>query len=931
MRMQGTLLLVQSERRGSSLRSWSGTVLTVDSGADFADEGGSFTVAEDPTVYTYTGVTRSDVDESAVLLGVPSRTVGVGFVGVHPPQVDVWAEVEVAGAAGAVQAVVPHSLRPLLADGTHGPSVTIERVGEVWQVADVHGEKAEVQEGGIAPGAVSLANLDGDTQVQIGTALGKNLNTHAATGPTVDGDADGDLWWRWDAGKLVGWWRWDGSEWQTMELTSTVIPALDAGVIQSGVLQGIDIASPSLDAVPRVQIGDAVVRVIREDTQGEYVAAEFGAGASMPDPTAPWRVAVIGDSISEGTGASNLNNRWMAKAQQIVNARLGRAAGAAFPHIPAWYRTTLTAGQSVTSAGNVTQNNGYGFGWRSLQLTSSGASVTFTFTGTSADLMFFVASGTGKASVVVDGKPAVVVDTNASVVATATSWRWPVPGITGSGNHTVVVSYAATSTLPIYLQGLLTWNGDETAGARFYDGSHHGWLYASTLSGSTRMSQMTGTTARIDPDWVVLALGMNDITANNPASFQTNVQAHLTALDISPARRILLVIPYRSSSHTVAQHAAHADILRALAAANDRVGVLDLSALMPVATTAPEGQGLYADALHPNDAGHQRIGELVADALINLGPTVRRLVRIDGSDNIFTGAMRTSTPGGGPGVIIQNSSSASNLPGIWLSTDGFPKGSDSALFVDASNRLYIRGGNSTPPIMQNGLHVADRLTMGGPDAGAEHFWATTNSTEGYTDIRTTGGPGNTKTGFQVTQWHNDGEALMYINYITSAALGGSLKLGGGGNVQFPSVPDTTLSANLLVDANKTLHRSTSVRAAKINVQHLADEVDREAILRVPARIWSDRAEVKARRDGGQSAAAPHSRIPGVVAEEVEAAGLGQFLTRDADGKPDGVMYDRLWTALLPVVQQQAEQIAAQRKQIDALTKRLDAIESKETP
>ncbi|SKF61449.1 Uncharacterised protein [Mycobacteroides abscessus subsp. abscessus] len=231
--MQGTLLLVQSERRGSSLRSWLGTVLTVDSGADFADEGGSFTVAEDPTVYTYTGVSRSDVDESAELLGVQSRTVTFGFVAVHPEQVDVWAEVEVAGAAGAVQALVPHELRPLLADGAHGMSVTIERVGEVWQVADVLGQRAEIESGAIVGLDDALAEASNTAMAAVISANGKNSRTRSLNPPSeadAVGRVDGDTWWQLDsfsANNAIGQWVLADGAWVLENFKSEVIANLD--------------------------------------------------------------------------------------------------------------------------------------------------------------------------------------------------------------------------------------------------------------------------------------------------------------------------------------------------------------------------------------------------------------------------------------------------------------------------------------------------------------------------------------------------------------------------------------------------------------------------------------------------------------------------------------------------------------------------------
>ena len=46
---------------------------------------------------------------------------------------------------------------------------------------------------------------------------------------------------------------------------------------------------------------------------------------------------------------------------------------------------------------------------------------------------------------------------------------------------------------------------------------------------------------------------------------------------------------------------------------------------------------------------------------------------------------------------------------------------------------------------------------------------------------------------------------------------------------------------------------------------------------------------------------PLRRIPGVVAEDLDAAGLGMFVVYNEDGSPESVMYDRLGVALVPAV------------------------------
>ena len=46
---------------------------------------------------------------------------------------------------------------------------------------------------------------------------------------------------------------------------------------------------------------------------------------------------------------------------------------------------------------------------------------------------------------------------------------------------------------------------------------------------------------------------------------------------------------------------------------------------------------------------------------------------------------------------------------------------------------------------------------------------------------------------------------------------------------------------------------------------------------------------------------PLRRIPGVIAEDLHDAGLGILVEYDSEGAPSSVMYDRIGSALIPIV------------------------------
>jgi hypothetical protein len=115
---------------------------------------------------------------------------------------------------------------------------------------------------------------------------------------------------------------------------------------------------------------------------------------------------------------------------------------------------------------------------------------------------------------------------------------------------------------------------------------------------------------------------------------------------------------------------------------------------------------------------------------------------------------------------------------------------------------------------------------------------------------------------------------------------------------------TASAANCFIDAStQAIKRSTSSRKYKTNIENAT--FDRDALLALRPVTFHDRTE---HTDQGDDA----RRYLGLIAEEVDALGLSELVQYDADGKPDGVQYDRLTLGLLTIVKD--------------LTKRLSRIE-----
>lgn len=100
--------------------------------------------------------------------------------------------------------------------------------------------------------------------------------------------------------------------------------------------------------------------------------------------------------------------------------------------------------------------------------------------------------------------------------------------------------------------------------------------------------------------------------------------------------------------------------------------------------------------------------------------------------------------------------------------------------------------------------------------------------------------------------------------------------------------DTTSSAAnaVLSSTDGRLVRSTSARKYKADIQDLI--LEPADVLALRPRTWLDRRQLEEDPDHDL-------RVPGFIAEEVEEAGLGIFVTYH-DGEVDGLSYDRITAA-----------------------------------
>ncbi|WP_031513719.1 tail fiber domain-containing protein [Streptomyces sp. NRRL F-5123] len=115
-----------------------------------------------------------------------------------------------------------------------------------------------------------------------------------------------------------------------------------------------------------------------------------------------------------------------------------------------------------------------------------------------------------------------------------------------------------------------------------------------------------------------------------------------------------------------------------------------------------------------------------------------------------------------------------------------------------------------------------------------------------------------------------------------------------------------------VEGSGSFCRNTSAKKFKENIESF--EIDPDTVLAMRPVIYDRKGKVS--EDTGEWKEGRKNEV-GLIADEVDELGL-KWLVQYMDGEVDGLRYDLLGVALLPVVQRQAEQIAALEARLTAL-------------
>ena len=111
---------------------------------------------------------------------------------------------------------------------------------------------------------------------------------------------------------------------------------------------------------------------------------------------------------------------------------------------------------------------------------------------------------------------------------------------------------------------------------------------------------------------------------------------------------------------------------------------------------------------------------------------------------------------------------------------------------------------------------------------------------------------------------------------------------------------TTSSApNVFVDSKGTLMRSTSASKYKSDISRTYDMDYGNKLLELPIATWIDKAEFE--RYAKKESEQPPIRHFGMIAEDLADVGLEMLVTRNESGELEGIQYDRIAPALIPVI------------------------------
>lgn len=161
--------------------------------------------------------------------------------------------------------------------------------------------------------------------------------------------------------------------------------------------------------------------------------------------------------------------------------------------------------------------------------------------------------------------------------------------------------------------------------------------------------------------------------------------------------------------------------------------------------------------------------------------------------------------------------------------------------------------------------------------------------------------------------------IIGYDWVNIKCRNGGVALDGQYVHSYPTYNKTTSAgANVYVADDGALVRSSSARKYKTDIQDADNDYGNKLIELTPQK-WIDKAEKKRYEEDPENSKKPDYYY-GLIADDLDAAGLDMLVNYGAEGEVEGINYDRLAVALLPVIKSLKDQVASLKKQIKELAK-----------
>lgn len=348
-------------------------------------------------------------------------------------------------------------------------------------------------------------------------------------------------------------------------------------------------------------------------TQNAAALQKWRAALASRD-FAPVNVVCLGDSITEGQGATTFERTYRQALLRRLRERFPVAGVTGGRGFIGAAKTGFSSGTwPVVTGGSPAIDQDRGPKRQAVILSAAGHSLTFTIKGTSVDLMYARATSSGTISYTIDGGAATTLALAGGTTALQSGQLARI-NLGTSGAHTLVVSYSSGGSC--YIEGVVEYDGDETKGIRVHDAGHHGWTTA-TWSNRGGFDYWMHSIRALNPDLLVLALMANDSTIPiAPATSLSNLKSILSILRGDAVNPSVLVVPmFQRSEVTATTWLGYVQAAYQLMAEDPLVSICDLSARMPAAGLGSNSLGLYADTVHPTDKGHSMIADAILESI----------------------------------------------------------------------------------------------------------------------------------------------------------------------------------------------------------------------------------------------------------------------------------------------------------------------------